>query len=85
MLVWRSLEKNVSPSIDEEMNIGCIGRLSSAPDAIGLIDCLAEFSIGWKAVLQVAAYRPRVNCQSDGLGDYFRRIAVAAFQIDRHG
>jgi hypothetical protein len=54
-----SLE-DVGPSIDKETDIGGIGRLSSAPYAVDLIDCRAERSIRRKAVLQLAAYRPRV-------------------------
>jgi hypothetical protein len=44
MFFGRSLKKDVGPSIDEEAEIGCIGRLPSTLDAIGLIDCLAELS-----------------------------------------
>jgi hypothetical protein len=51
MLFGRSLEKDISPSIDKETNIRCIRRLPGAPDAISLSDCLAEFSIRRKAVL----------------------------------
>ncbi len=58
MLFRRSLEKDVSPSVDEEADVGCIGSLASAPDAIGMIDCLAKLSIRRKAILQVAAYGP---------------------------
>jgi hypothetical protein len=58
MLFERSLEKDISPSINEESDIGPIGRLPSAPDAIGLIDRLAEFPTRGKAVLQVAADGP---------------------------
>ena len=61
MLFGRSLKKDIGPSIDEEADIRCIGDLSSAPDAITLIDGLAEFSIRRKAVFQVAAYGPRVD------------------------
>jgi hypothetical protein len=79
-----SLEKDVCPRIDEEVDLGCIGRLPSAPDAIDLIDRLAKFAVRRKAVLQVAPHGPRVDRQTDGLADHFRRVAVAAFQIDRH-
>jgi hypothetical protein len=61
MLFGRSLEEDIRPSIDEEADIGCIGRLANASDAITLIDGLAEFSIRQKAVFQVAAYGPRVD------------------------
>jgi hypothetical protein len=61
MLFRRSLEKDISPGVDEEANVGCIGGLASAPDSIGMIDCLAELSIRRKAILQVAAYGPRVD------------------------
>jgi hypothetical protein len=54
-----SLE-DVGPSIDKETDIGGMGRLSSAPHAVDLIDCRAERSIRRKAVLQLAACRPRV-------------------------
>ncbi len=84
MLSGRSLEEHVRPSIDEERDIRSVGRLSSPPDTIDLIDCLAEFSIRRKTVLQVATYRSRVDCQADGLADHFRRVAIAALQIYRH-
>jgi hypothetical protein len=45
MLFGRPLEKDIGSSIDEEADIGRIGRLPGAPDTIGLIDCLTEFSI----------------------------------------
>jgi hypothetical protein len=49
-----------------------------------MIYCLAELSIRRKAILQVAAYGPRVDRQSDGLTDHLRRVAIAALEIDRH-
>jgi hypothetical protein len=85
MLFGRLLEKDIGPSIDEEADIRSIGDLPSAADAIGLIDGVAEFSIRRKAILQVAAYSPGVDRQSDGLAHEFLRVAIAAFQIDRHG
>jgi hypothetical protein len=45
------LWKGICPSINEEADIGCVGRLASAVDAIGLNDCLTEFSTSWKTVL----------------------------------
>ena len=54
-------------------------------DAIALLDGFAKSSsIRRKTILEVAAYRPRVDCQSDGLADRLRPIAISAFQIDRH-
>jgi hypothetical protein len=64
MLFGRPLEKDIGPSIDEEADIDCVSRLSSASDTAGLIDCLAEFSIRRKTVLQVAADGPRVDRQA---------------------
>jgi hypothetical protein len=55
------LAKDVSASIDKEANIRRIGNLPSAPDAGGLINCLAEFPIRGKTILQVAAYRTRTD------------------------
>ena len=45
MLFRRLLEKGISPGVDEEADVGFIGGLASAPDAIGIIDSLAELSI----------------------------------------
>jgi hypothetical protein len=64
MLFGWSLEKNISPSIDEEADISRIGHPPSTPDASGLINGLAEFSIRRKTVLQVAADGPRVDRQA---------------------
>jgi hypothetical protein len=51
MLFGRCLEKDICPSINEEGDIGCVGRLASAADAIDLIDCVTEFSTRGKAFL----------------------------------
>src|SRR5215472_8682017 len=85
MLFGRSLEKDVGPSIDEKRDIGGLDGLPSAADTVGLIDCLAEFSIRWKTVFQVAAYSARIDCETNRLADNSRRVAIAAFQVDRHG
>ena len=86
ILLARSLEKDVCPSIDEKTDTGCVSSLPRSPDTIGLLDFFSELSIiGRKAILQVAAYCPGLDCKTDSLVDSFRRIAIAAFQIDRHG
>ena len=51
MLLRRSLKKDISPGVDEKADVGCIGGLAGAPDAIGIIDSLAELSIRRKAIL----------------------------------
>src|ERR1700722_2487193 len=71
MLLWRSLEKDIGSSIDEETDTGCIGRLPSAPDATDLIGCLAELSIFRKTVFQVTAYGAGVDRQTDRFADHF--------------
>jgi len=81
--VRRSLEKDICPSINEERDIGCVGRLASAADAIDLIDCLTEFSTSWKTVLQVAAYGPRVDRRSN-VSRPLPMLTITAFQIDCH-
>src|ERR1700733_4353074 len=83
MRFGRSLKKDICPSIDEEADIGCIGRMPSVSDAIALLDGFTKSSIRRKTILEVAAYRPRVDRQSDGLADHLRPIAISAFQIDR--
>src|SRR5262249_31741479 len=58
--------------------------LSRPPNASALIGHFAERSVRRKAVFQVTAHSPRLNCQRDGLADRRRRIAIAALQIDGH-
>jgi hypothetical protein len=84
MLLGWSLKKDVCPGIHEEADARCIGRLSSAPDAIGLIGDLAEFSIRGEAVFQIAAHSSRANRDVDGFTDCFRRVAITALQINRY-
>src|SRR5215471_2142378 len=84
MLFRRSLEKDVGPSINEKRDIGGVGGLPSGADAVDLIDSLAKFSIRGKTVFQVAAYCARIDCETNGLADDFRRVTIAAFQIHGH-
>src|SRR5262249_206511 len=83
-LLRRLLEKDVGPRIDEEADIASIGRLPSALDTTDLIDCLAEVSIRWKAVLKITTHSSRVDNLSDGLANNFKRVTITAFQIARH-
>src|ERR1700690_2457793 len=84
MLSGRALEEDICPRIDEEVGISRSCRLTSVSDASALIGYIAECSIRWKAVLQVAAYGARFDRQGNGLTDHFRRVTIAAFQIDRY-
>jgi hypothetical protein len=42
ILLARSLEKDVCPSIDEETDTGGVGGLPRSPDTIGLLDFFSE-------------------------------------------
>src|SRR6267142_6773739 len=52
--------------------------------AIGLIDRLAEFPVRRKTIFEVAAYGPHFECQSNGLANHFRSLAMPGLQMDRH-
>jgi hypothetical protein len=84
MLFGRSLEKDICPSIDEEMVLGCVSSSPRVSDTMGLVARLSELSICQKAVFQVAAYRPRLDGTLDRLFDRIHGIAITAFQVDRH-
>ena len=84
MLFGRPLKKDVGPGIDEEASINSVGRPSRVSNAIALIDCLAEFPVCGKTVLQVAAHRTRCDGQADRLTGHLGRVAISALQIDRH-
>src|SRR5205807_10312120 len=62
----------------------CIRRPSSASNALTLIDRLAEFSVCRETVFEITAYGTCFDGQTDGFGGGFRRVTIAAFQIDRH-
>src|SRR2546429_3527713 len=70
-------------SVDEEINTRCIRRPSSASNALALIDRLAEFSVCRETVFEITAYGTCFDGQTDGFGGGFRRVTIAAFQIDR--
>src|SRR5580658_4821627 len=84
MLFRGPLEKDVGAGIDEETNIRRISNLPSAPDTVGLFNCLAEFSIRGKAVLQVAAYGSCVDRQRSRFPDGISRVAITALEINGH-
>jgi len=79
-----SLKEHVGTGVDEEINTRCIRRPSSASNALALIDRLAEFSVCRETVFEITAYGTCFDGQTDGFGGGFRRVTIAAFQIDRH-
>src|SRR5215472_14533117 len=85
MLLRRLLEKDIGPRIDEEADIASIGRLPSALDTTDLIDCLAEFSIRWKAVLEVTTHGSRVDGLSDVFANTFGRATIPVSKTPRQG
>jgi hypothetical protein len=75
MLFGWTLEKDIRPGVEEEADIARIGSLAGAPDTIGLILRVAEFSVGRKAVLQVTANSARADGELDAFRQRFRFAA----------
>src|SRR5262249_59929749 len=82
MLLGRSLEKDIRPSIDEKGDFGCVGGLPSSSDAIALINCLAQSSIRWEAVFKITADCSRDNHRVDGLAHHLWPVTITAFHTD---
>src|SRR5215469_13961555 len=83
MLRW-CLKKDVGSNIEEEMHMDCIDCLPDTANTAALISSLAKFSIRGKAVFQIAADSSCIDHPPHRLADFFRGIAIAGFQIERH-